>query len=144
MAATRKSAKQKLLQDTFKKSREAARKKPANPEQELADCREALEAMRQNLRLATADIASRGLLVETAVNDSHGKMSKVDRINPSIKIQREAMRAISNLKKQIAGLEEEEKAREQKKKDEDGRSEFSRFERPHDEDEEESKEFPRH
>jgi hypothetical protein len=124
VAATRKSAKQKLLQDTFKKSREEARKKPVNPEQELADCREALEAMKQNLRLATADIAQRGLLVETVVTDSHGKVSKVDRINPSLKIQREAMRAINNLKKQIAGLEEEEKAREQKKKDEEDASEF--------------------
>src|SRR6267378_171626 len=125
MAATRKSAKQKLLQDTFKKSREEARKKPANPEEELADCREALEAMKQNLRLATADIAGRGLLVETVVTDSHGKVSKVDRINPSLKIQREAMRAISNLKKQIDELEEEEKAREQKKKDAE---DFKRFE----------------
>lgn len=127
MAATRKSTKQKLLQDTFKRSREEARKKPANPEEELADCREALEAMKQNQRLATADIAARGLLVQTTVTDSHGKVSKVDRINPSIKVQREAMRAINNLKKQIAGLEEEEKAREQKKKDE---KEFSEFNRP--------------
>ena len=127
MAATRKSAKQKLLQDTFKKSREEARKKPANPEQELADCREALEAMKQNLRLATADIAERGLLVETAVTDSHGKVSRVDRINPSLKIQREAMRAIGNLKKQIIGLEEEETAREKKKENEETVSkEFAR------------------
>ena len=128
MAATRKSAKQKLLQDTFKRSREEARRKPANPDEELADCREALEAMKQNLQLATADIAQRGLLVEATVTDSHGKTSKVDRINPSLKIQREAMRAINNLKKQIAGLEEEEKAREQKKKDEEDANEF-RFER---------------
>lgn len=127
MAATRKSAKQKLLQDTFKRSREEARKKPANPEQELADCREALEAMKQNLRLATADIAGRGLLVETVVTDSHGRVSKVDRINPSLKIQREAMRAISNLKKQIAGLEEEARER-QKKEHEEGES--KEFERP--------------
>jgi hypothetical protein len=127
VAATRKSVKQKLLQDTFKKSREEARKKPANPEEELADCREALEAMKQNLRLATADVAARGLLVETVVTDSHGKVSKVDRINPSLKIQREAMRAINNLKKQIAGLEEE--ARERQKKDhEEGES--KEFERP--------------
>ncbi|HWY42631.1 MAG TPA: hypothetical protein VNX66_03995 [Candidatus Sulfotelmatobacter sp.] len=90
----------------------------------MADCREALEAMKQNLQLATADIASRGLLVETVVTDSHGKVSKVDRINPSLKIQREAMRAINNLKKQIAGLEEEEKARKQKTKDEEDSNEF--------------------
>jgi len=136
VAATRKSVQQKLLQDTFKKNREEARKKPANPEQELADCREALEAMKQNQRLATVDILQRGLMVETAVTDSHGKVAKVDRINPSIKIQREAMRAISNLKKQIAGLEEEEKAREQKKKDEES---YSQFRRPDDEDDDEFK-----
>jgi len=127
VAATRKSVQQKILQSTFKKNREDARKKPANPEQELADCREALEAMKQNLRLATADIAERGLLVETAVTDSHGKVSTVDRINPSLKIQREAMRAIGNLKKQITGLEEENAAREKKKENEETVSkEFAR------------------
>jgi hypothetical protein len=126
VAGTRKSVQQKLLQDTFKKSREQARKKPANPEQELADCREALEAMKQNLRLATADIAERGLLVETAVTDSHGKISKVDRINPSVKIQREAMRAINNLKKQIVGLEEEARDRQKKEHDETQATEFER------------------
>ena len=126
MAATRKSVQQKLLQDTFKKSREEARKKPANPEQELADCREALEAMKQNLRLATADIAGRGLLVETVVTDSHGKVSKVDRINPSLKIQREAMRAINNLKKQIAGLEEEARDKQKKEHEESESTEFQR------------------
>ena len=132
MAATRKSERQKLLQDTFKRSREEARKKPANPEEELADCREALEAMKQNLQLATADIAARGLLVQTTVTDSHGKVSKVDRINPSLKIQREAMRAINSLKKQIIGLEEEEKAREQKKRDEEDANEFRFMPRPDD------------
>jgi hypothetical protein len=126
VAGTRKSVQQKLLQDTFKKFREQARKKPANPEQELADCREALEAMKQNLRLATADIAERGLLVETAVTDSHGKISKVDRINPSIKIQREAMRAINNLKKQIAGLEEEARERQKKEHEKTESTEFER------------------
>jgi|HubBroStandDraft_6_1064221.scaffolds.fasta_scaffold102345_3 hypothetical protein len=109
------------------------KKQPVNPEQELADCREALAAMKQNLQLATADIAKRGLLVKTTVTDSHGKVSKVDRINPSVKIQREAMRAVNNLKKQICGLEEEEKAREEEKKRAERRSEFAR---PSDEDEE--------
>jgi hypothetical protein len=112
------------------------KRQPVDPEQELADCREALAAMKQNLQLATADIAKRGLLVKTSVTDSHGKVSKVDRINPSIKIQREAMRAVNNLKKQIAGLDEDQKAREEEKKRAEGRSEFSRFEMAPDENEE--------
>jgi hypothetical protein len=79
----------------------------ADPATELADAQEALAAMRQNLRLATQEIAKKGLLVETVICDSHGKPVKVERINPTLKTQREALRAIGVLKKQIENLQKE-------------------------------------
>lgn len=103
----RMSTEQKQRQGTLRKHREQARKKPSDPCAELDDAREAIQAMKQNLKLATADIAKRGLMVKKTVTDSHGKVVTVERINDSLKIQREALRAIASLKKQIAQLQEE-------------------------------------
>jgi len=46
-------------------------------------------------------------MVATQISDSHGKFTEVQRINPAVKVQREALRAISSLKRQILQLEEE-------------------------------------
>jgi hypothetical protein len=82
----------------------------SDPAAELSDAQTALDAMRQNLKLATQEIAKKGLLVQTVICDSHGKPVKVERINPSIKIQREALRAIGVLKRQIESLQKEVQA----------------------------------
>jgi hypothetical protein len=84
---------------------------PADPAQELADAQTALDAMRQNLQLATAQIAEKGLLVTTQISDSHGKFTTVDRINPAIKVQREALRTITVLKRQIEQLQKDVQAK---------------------------------
>jgi hypothetical protein len=110
MPAHRKTKKEKLLNGTLRKNREAARTKPADPKTELEDAREALAAMKQNLKLATAQIAEKGLLVTTQIADSHGKFTTVERINPAIKVQAAAMKAIASLKRQITQLEEEVKS----------------------------------
>lgn len=108
-----KTTEQKRKQGTLKKRREATRKKSANPTTELQDACEALLAMQQNLKLATAAIAKKGLMISTMVADSHGKLCKVERLNPALKVQREAMRAITSLKKQIENLEEEAHEKEE-------------------------------
>src|SRR5258708_3047937 len=107
MPAHRKTRKEKELVGTLRQSREAARTKPSDPHTELEDAREALEAMKQNMRQATQQISAKGLMVTTQIADSHGKFTDVQRINPAIKVQREALRAISSLKRQISQLEEE-------------------------------------
>jgi SpoVK/Ycf46/Vps4 family AAA+-type ATPase len=107
MPALRKSKKEKALNRTLRQDREAARTKPSNPKTELEDAREALEAMKQNMRQATQQIAEQGLMVTTQIVNSHGKFTEVQRLNPAVKVQREAMRAIKFLKRQIAELEEE-------------------------------------
>ena len=81
-----------------------------DPAQELADAQTALDAMRQNLKLATAQIAEKGLLVSTQIADSHGRFTTVERINPAIKVQREALRTITVLKRQIEQLQKEVRA----------------------------------
>jgi hypothetical protein len=78
-----------------------------NPVQELADATEALQIMRENLRSATAELRKSGLMVETIVTDHHGKQTKVQRVSPMVRVQREAMRTIGVLKKQIALLQKE-------------------------------------
>ncbi len=110
MSAHRKTKKQKELLGTLRKAREEARTKPSDPQSELQDAREALEAMKQNMRQATQQIAEKGLMVATMIADSHGKFTEVQRVNPAVKVQREAMRAIKSLKRQIVELEEEIRA----------------------------------
>jgi hypothetical protein len=113
MPAQRKLKSDKQHKGTLRKSREAKRAaKTSNPQSELEDAREALAAMRQNLRLSTAELAARGLLIKTAVLDHHGKATVAERINPAVRVQREALKSIASLKKQIAVLEEEARERE--------------------------------
>jgi uncharacterized protein GlcG (DUF336 family) len=107
MSAHRKTKKQKLLSGTFKKTREVARKKVTDPANELDDARTALEAMKQNLKLATQQIAEKGLLITTQIADSHGRFTVVERINPAIRVQQAAMKAIASLKRQIRELDDD-------------------------------------
>ncbi len=117
MPAHRMTKKEKELNGTLRKAREEARTKPSDPHSELQDAREALEAMKQNMRQATQEISAKGLMVATQISDSHGKFTEVQRINPAVKVQREALRAISSLKRQILQLEEEINEREKNKQE---------------------------
>lgn len=125
MPAHRKSNAHKELHGTLRKAREAARTKPSDPQTEMEDAREALEAMRLNMRQATQQIAENGLMVPTQIADTHGKFKEVLRLNPAVKVQREAMRAIKSLKRQIAELEEEINEHENKKQEQEDASEFA-------------------
>jgi hypothetical protein len=96
--------------ETKKETAVKTKKKQVKPAEtsEIQDVTEALEAMRTNARLAAADIAKRGLTIKTKVTDNNGKLNTVERVNPMVKIQREALRSISSLKRQLAVLQEEE------------------------------------
>ena len=83
-----------------------------DPVAELADATEALEIMRQNLRSATAELKTSGLMIDTVVTDHHGKQAKVKRVSPMVKVQREALRTIGVLKRQIEQLQKEVAASE--------------------------------
>jgi hypothetical protein len=83
-----------------------------DPVAELADAKEALEIFRQNLRSATAELKKSGLMIKTTITDHKGRITKVERPSPMLKVQREALRAINVLKKQIADLQKEVQASE--------------------------------
>jgi hypothetical protein len=82
----------------------------SDPVTELQDATEALSIMRDNLRAATAELLKSGLMITTQIADSHGKFTKVQRVNPMLKVQREALRAIGALKRQIESLQKEAQA----------------------------------
>ncbi len=84
MPAHRKTKKEKELVGTLRKAREEARTKPSDPQSELQDAREALEAMKQNMRQATQQIAENGLMLATRIADSYGKFTEVLRVNPAV------------------------------------------------------------
>jgi len=87
----------------------------ADPVAELADAQEALAIMKDNLRSATAELKKTGLMVKTTITDHKGRITKVERPSPMLKVQREALRAINVLKRQIAQLQEEVKLVQQPK-----------------------------
>jgi hypothetical protein len=87
----------------------------ADPVAELADAQEALTIMKDNLRSATAQLKKTGLMVTTVITDSNGKHTKVQRISPMVKVQREALRTIGVLKRQIESLQKEVKETQQPK-----------------------------
>jgi hypothetical protein len=84
----------------------------SDPAAELNDAQEALAMFKDNLRAATKELSKSGLMVKTQIADSHGKFTTVQRINPMLKVQREALRAIGMLKRQIAELQKEVQASE--------------------------------
>ena len=84
----------------------------SDPVQELADATEALAMFKDNLRAATKELSKSGLMVKTQIADSHGKFTTVQRVSPMLKVQREALRAIGVLKKQIESLQKEVAASE--------------------------------
>jgi hypothetical protein len=104
------SVEQKLLSGTLRKHREAPPSTSRTPEsvkKDIADVREGIAAMHQNLRLATADILKKGMSVTTVLTDSHGKTFSAERANPAFKVQRDALAALRSFKKYLAILEAE-------------------------------------
>jgi len=63
---------------------------------------EMLDTALQNYRAAADDVRKRGWIVQTTRLDKHGAPVVTDRVNESVKIQREALRTIMSLKKHLA------------------------------------------
>jgi hypothetical protein len=88
-----------------------------DPQSELEEAREMLAVMKENLKQANAELRDGGLMILTTIANSHGKFTEVRRVNPALKVQAAALKAIASLKRQIASLEAE--AAEQKKKEQE-------------------------
>ena len=116
--------KQKKARGTHQQSRALVPRTIERVCEEIADLQTILADMRYTLGLALDEIRERGLMVKTRVLDSNGQAVRVQKVNPAFKVQREAMSAIRSLKRQLAGLREEEELAAAKVSAED----FSEFE----------------
>jgi hypothetical protein len=105
--SVRKNKELKKLSGTFQRAKEKKPRTEADIKQQIEETKEASESIRVNLRLATKVIAAKGLMVKTVVHDSHGAASKVERINPAIREQKDALKSLKSLRSQLALLESE-------------------------------------
>jgi hypothetical protein len=98
-----------------------------NPQSELEEAREMLAVMKDNLKQANAELRENGLMWLTTICNSHGKFTEVRRVNPALRVQAAAVKAINSLKKQIAVLEEEAAAKLKQEKEDEEFKEFEQF-----------------
>ena len=78
-----------------------------------------------NLKIARESVHSEGALIEVLVTSSNGNFEKTRRLNPSFKIQREALTALKSLNRQLLLLDEEKRVAEAKLQKAEESSEFS-------------------
>lgn len=96
----------KTIKGTLRKGKDVPRT-AAEVRADLKDVRDGIAAMHANLRLATADILTKGMMVEAVVTDSHGKATPTQRVNPAFKVQREALAALRSFKRYLVILQDE-------------------------------------
>jgi hypothetical protein len=75
---------------------------------ELADMEQAIDDMRYVLSLTVGEIRKKGLMVTLTVLDSHGAPVKTKKVNPALKVQKDAMSSLRTLKRMVVLLREEE------------------------------------
>jgi hypothetical protein len=94
---------------------------------ELADMEQAIGDMRYTLSLTVGEIRKKGLMVTLTVLDSHGAPVKVKKLNPALKVQKDAMASLRSLARMVVLLREEEALAATK---ENTASEFEEFADP--------------
>jgi hypothetical protein len=81
--------------------------------------------MHFNIDLARKSIRADGCLIEILVANSNGRLEKTRRVNPSFRVQADALKALKGLSRRMELLEEELDAAATKQKKEEEVSEFS-------------------
>jgi hypothetical protein len=119
------------LSDSEKKIRGTAqrcRARQARPlrviKREMRELRRAIQDMIFNVRLARKCIRADGTLIEVLVTNSNGGFEKTRKLNPSFKIQMDAMTALKSLNRQMDFLSDELDAAEAKQQKAEEFSEF--------------------
>jgi hypothetical protein len=92
---------------------------------EIADMERAIDDMRFVLSLTVGEIRKHGLMVRLTILDSHGSPVKTKKVNPALKVQKDAMSSLRTLKRMVVLLREEEALAAAK---ESASSEFEEFE----------------
>jgi hypothetical protein len=99
---------EKKQRGTLRKDRQAKPRRLEIIQREISDANQGMDDMRHNLSLAMTEIRLRGLMVKTKVLDSHGKPITTERVNPALKVYKEALAVIRSLKRYLILLQEEE------------------------------------
>jgi hypothetical protein len=115
---------EKKARGTLHKCRVAAPRTLETVRQEIEETEQALTDMRHVLALALAQIRKRGLMVTTKVLDSNGKGVRTEKLNPALKVQKDALSSVRSLKRYLVLLREEENLASEKQKDNDDFSDF--------------------
>src|SRR5438552_2358004 len=68
---------------------------------DMRNLRRVITDMDFNLQLARSSVRADGALIEVLVTSSNGKFEKTRRLNPSFKIQRDALSALKSLNRQF-------------------------------------------
>ena len=119
------------LSDSEKKVKGTAqrcRARQARPlrviKREMRELRRVISDMIFNVRLARKCIRADGTLIEVLVTDSNGGFAKSRKLNPSFKVQMDAMTALKSLNRQMDFLADELDAAEDKRQKAEEFSEF--------------------
>jgi hypothetical protein len=92
---------------------------------EIAEMEQAIDDMRYILSLTVGEIRKKGLMVTLTVLDSHGAPVKTKKVNPALKVQKDAMASLRSLKRMVDFLREEEGLAEAKVNREEAFEEFA-------------------
>lgn len=99
---------EKKARGTLRKCRIVAPRTLETVREEIAETEQALTDMRHVLSLALTQIRKRGLMIKTVVLDSHGQPVKTEKVNPALKVQKDALTSVRSLKRYLVLLREEE------------------------------------
>jgi hypothetical protein len=118
------SEREKKNKGTAQRCRAREARSPRVIRREMRDLRLVIKDMVFNVKLARKCIRVDGTLIEVLITNSNGEFEKSRKLNPSFKIQMDAMTALKSLNRQMDFLSEELDAAEAKQKKTEEFSEF--------------------
>lgn len=117
--------KEKNLRGTAQKCRVSEVRSLRVIRKDIRDVKRLISDMSFNLGIARKSLRADGALIEVLVTNSNGNFEKTRRLNPTFKVQRDALTAVKTLNRQLSILREEETQALANKEQADTRSEFA-------------------
>jgi hypothetical protein len=117
--------KEKNLRGTAQKCRAAEARSLRAIRKDIRELERLISDMNFNLDIARKSVRTEGALIEVLVTNSNGNFEKTRRLNPTFKIQRDALTALKSLNRQLTILREEETQARGKEQQANTRSEFA-------------------
>ncbi|HZR66602.1 MAG TPA: hypothetical protein VFA85_15780 [Terriglobales bacterium] len=108
MPANKLTQAEKEARGTHKRSRDLQPRPLKQVRREIRETRQALKDIQWNLAEAGKAIREEGVVIEYPVTDSSGAAHVQKKPHPALKIQRESLTAIKDLKRSLVLLREEE------------------------------------